>query len=60
MTPKSVRKKLRQPSFAAGVDRDEVRMGAEELGVNFEEHVAFVISAMEEHADELGLAPASA
>jgi putative nucleotidyltransferase with HDIG domain len=60
MTPKSVKKKLRQPSFAAGVDRDEVRKGAEELGVDFDEHVAFVIAAMEEHADELGLAPASA
>src|ERR671914_351713 len=59
MTPKSVKKKLKQPSFAAGVDRDEVRRGAEELGVDFDEHVAFVIAAMEERADELGLAPAS-
>ena len=55
MTPKSVKKKLKQPSFAAGVDRDEVRRGAEELGVDFDEHVAFVIAAMEERADELGL-----
>ena len=43
MTPKSVKKKLKQPSFAAGVNRDEVRQGAEELGVDFDEHVAFVI-----------------
>ena len=57
MTPKSVKKKLKQPSFAAGVNRDEVYDGAEELGVDFTEHVAFVIGAMEEHADELGLAP---
>ena len=56
MTPKSVKKKLKQPSFAAGVNRDEVREGAEELGVDFDEHVAFVIAAMEERADELGLA----
>jgi putative nucleotidyltransferase with HDIG domain len=55
MTPKSVKKKLKQPSFAAGVDRDEVRRGAEELGVDFDEHVAFLISAMEERADTLGL-----
>jgi putative nucleotidyltransferase with HDIG domain len=55
MTPKSVKKKLKQPSFAAGVDRDEVRRGAEELGVDFDEHVAFLIAAMEERADELGL-----
>jgi len=60
MKPKSVKKKLGQPSFAAGVDRDEVRRGAEELGVDFDEHVAFVITAMAERAEELGLAPASA
>jgi putative nucleotidyltransferase with HDIG domain len=60
MAPKSVKKKLKQPSFAAGVNRDEVREGAEQLGVDFDEHVAFVIAAMEERADELGLAPASA
>ena len=59
MTPKSVKKKLRQPSFAAGVNREEVRDGAGELGVDFDEHVAFVIAAMEENAEELGLAPAS-
>jgi putative nucleotidyltransferase with HDIG domain len=55
MTPKSVKKKLKQPSFAAGVNRDEVREGAEELGVDFDEHLAFLIAAMEERADELGL-----
>jgi putative nucleotidyltransferase with HDIG domain len=55
MQPKSVRKKLKQPSFAAGVDRDEVYRGAEELGVDFDQHVAFVIAAMAERADELGL-----
>jgi putative nucleotidyltransferase with HDIG domain len=55
MKPKSVRKKLKQPSFAAGVNRDEVYQGAEELGVDFDEHVAFVIAAMAEHADQLGL-----
>ena len=55
MAPKSVKKKLKQPSFAAGVDRDEVRRGAEELGVDFDKHVAFLIAAMEERADELGL-----
>ena len=57
MTPKSVRKKLKQPSFAAGVDRDQVRRGAEELGVDFDQHVGFVIEAMAERAGELGLAP---
>jgi putative nucleotidyltransferase with HDIG domain len=60
LTPKSVKKKLKQPSFAAGVDRESVRRGAEELGVDFDEHVAFVIQAMEDCADELGLAPKDA
>ena len=57
MKPKSVRKKLKQPSFAAGVNREEVRQGAEELEVDFDQHVAFVIEAMAERADELGLGP---
>jgi len=55
MTPKSVKKKLKQPSFAAAVNRDEVRKGAEELGVDFDEHLRTVIAAMEERRDELGL-----
>jgi putative nucleotidyltransferase with HDIG domain len=55
LTPKSVKKKLKQPSFAAAVNRDEVRHGAEELGVDFDEHVRFVIAALEERADELGV-----
>jgi putative nucleotidyltransferase with HDIG domain len=55
MTPKSVKKKLKQPSFAAAVDRDGIREGAEALGVDFDEHLAFVIAAMEAHAAELGL-----
>ena len=55
MTPKSVRKKLRQPSFAAAVDRDALRRAAEELDVDFDDHVAFVIGALEPHARELGL-----
>ena len=57
LTPKSVKKKLKQPSFAAGVDREEVRQGADELGVDFDEHVRKVIAAMEERKDDLGLGP---
>jgi putative nucleotidyltransferase with HDIG domain len=55
LTPKSVKKKLKQPSFAAGVNRDDVRNGAEGLGVDFDEHVRFVIAALEPHATELEL-----
>ena len=53
MTPKSVKKKLKQPSFAAAVDRDELRRGAEELGVDFDEHLGVVIGALAEQQDEL-------
>jgi putative nucleotidyltransferase with HDIG domain len=60
MTPKSVRKKLKQPSFAAAVEHEEVRRGAEELGVDFDEHVAFLIAAFEPKAAELGLEGAAA
>ena len=57
MKPKSVRKKLKQPSFAAKVDRDQIRRGIDELGVAENEHIQLVIDAMAERADELGLAP---
>ena len=55
LTPKSVKKKRRQPSFAAAVNRDDVTQGAEQLGVDFDEHVTLVIAALEERATELGL-----
>jgi putative nucleotidyltransferase with HDIG domain len=55
MTAKSVRKKLKQPSFAAKVDRDQIRQAIEELDVDESEHIQFVIDAMAERADELGL-----
>jgi putative nucleotidyltransferase with HDIG domain len=53
MTPKSVKKKLKQPSFAAAVGRDELYRGAEDLGVEFDEHVQLVITALAGRADEL-------
>jgi predicted hydrolase (HD superfamily) len=53
MTPKSVKKKLKQPSFAAAVGREELYAGAEELGVEFDEHVQVVIGALEARQDEL-------
>ena len=59
LEPKSVRKKLKQPSFAAGVHRDEVYRGAEELGVDLDEHIAFVVAALRPIAPELGLRSAS-
>jgi putative nucleotidyltransferase with HDIG domain len=53
MNPKSVKKKLKQPSFAAAVNREELRQGADELGADFDEHLAVVIAALTERRDEL-------
>jgi putative nucleotidyltransferase with HDIG domain len=55
LTPKSVKKKLKQPSFAAGVHRDEVYAGAELIGVELDEHIQIVTDAMKPIAGELGL-----
>jgi putative nucleotidyltransferase with HDIG domain len=55
LTPKSVKKKMKTPAFAAAVNRDEMRSAADELGVDFDEHVTKVIAAMEERSGELGL-----
>jgi putative nucleotidyltransferase with HDIG domain len=55
MTPKSVKKKLKTPAFAAAVDRDDIARGAADLGVDLDEHIAVVIDALAERAGELGL-----
>ncbi len=55
---KSVKKKLKDKAFARGVNRDDVRRGAEELGVEFGEHIEFVRDAMATIADQLELPPA--
>ncbi len=59
LEPKSVRKKLKQPSFAAGVHRDEVYQGAELLGLELDEHIANVVVALQPIAAELGLRTAA-
>jgi putative nucleotidyltransferase with HDIG domain len=55
LEPKSVKKKLKQPSFAAGVHRDEVYAGAELLGLELDEHIRNVVEALQPIAPELGL-----
>ncbi len=52
----SVRKKMKSKGFAAGVNRDDLVRGAAELGVDLDEHIAFVIEAMSSVAESLGLA----
>jgi putative nucleotidyltransferase with HDIG domain len=53
---KSVRKKMKDKAFARGVNRDDVLLGVSELGVDLDEHIAFVISAMQRVASDIGLA----
>ena len=56
LEPPSVRKKLKDKGFARTVNRDDVYRGAAELGVDLDEHIAFVISALTSVAPEIGLA----
>ncbi len=57
MKAKSVRKKMKQKSFAAAVNREDIVKGAEELGVDLGEHIEFVARALRERSDVLGLPP---
>jgi predicted hydrolase (HD superfamily) len=53
---RSVRKKMKDKAFARGVSREDVLLGAQELGVDLDEHIGFVIAAMQRNAPALGLA----
>ena len=57
---KSVRKKMKDKGFARGVNRDDVILGAQEIGVDLDEHIDFVVKAMQNVADTLGLAGSGA
>ena len=56
MAPRSVKKKLKDKRFAAAVSREDIRQGAEELGVDLDQHIITVISSMAREAERLGLA----
>ena len=56
---KSVKKKMKDKGFARGVSRDDVLLGAQELGVELDEHIQFVVDAMRGVAESLGLAGAT-
>lgn len=53
---KSIKKKLKDKSFARGVDRDDIMKGAQELGVDLSEHIIFVAKCLQDNAKQLGLA----
>ncbi len=55
MKAKSVKKKLKQKSFAEAVSREDISTGADDLGVDLNEHIQFVIDALEPHAEQLEL-----
>ena len=55
---KGIRKRMKDKAFARGVNREDVITGARELGVELDDHIAFVIEAMQGAADALGLAGA--
>ena len=59
LKPKSVKKKMKTPSFAAAVDRDEITRGAELLAISLDEHIANCIAALQPVAADLGLSPES-
>ena len=56
LSPKSVRKKMKQVSFAAAVNRDDILRGAQELGVDMDQHIEFCVQNLQPIAAELGLA----
>lgn len=53
LTPKSVKKKLKQKSFAAKVERDEIEAGVNLLEVELDDHIRFIINVLEENKEEL-------
>lgn len=55
----SVKKKMKDKAFARAIDRDQLRQGAQELGVELDDHIETVITALQRVADELGLAGAA-
>lgn len=56
LTPKSVKKKLKDKAFAAKVDREIINNSVQLLAADFDQHIQFVIDALKPHAEELGIA----
>ena len=60
VTPRSVRRKLKDKAFAKDVNRDDIQKGASELGVDLDEHIAFIVESMKPVSVRIGLAEPSA
>ena len=57
LSPRSVHRKLRDKNFAKDINRDDIQRGAEELGVDLDEHIAFVVESMKSVAERIDLVP---
>jgi putative nucleotidyltransferase with HDIG domain len=55
LSPRSVHRKLRDKNFARDVNREDIRKGAEELGVDLDEHISFIVESMKPIAERIGL-----
>ena len=60
VTPRSVRKKMKDKAFARDVNRDDIVRGAEELNLDLDEHIAFIVESMKPIAAQIDLVPSSA
>ena len=57
LKPRSVKRKMKDKAFAKGVRREDIVRGAEEMGIDLDEHIATVIEGLKPVAEQLGLAP---
>jgi putative nucleotidyltransferase with HDIG domain len=57
VTPRSVRRKMKDKAFARDVSRDDIMRGAEELNVDLDEHIAFIVESLKPISDQIDLAP---
>ena len=55
VAPRSVRRKMRDKNFAKDVNRDDIVRGAEELGIDLDEHIAFIVESMKPVAERIDL-----
>ena len=54
-----MRRKLKDKNFAKDVSRDDIQKGADELGIDLDEHITFIVESMKPISDQIGLAPSA-